>query len=289
MVSIITNCYNGEKFLEETIQSVLAQTYTDWEYLLFDNCSTDHSAEIFLSHKDPRFKYYRNDYTVSLGHGRHDAFKMISGDYVCFIDSDDLWLPEKLEKQVAIMEKDPEVGIVYSDFVYFGRINLERKTSSEGYKTTKDILECYDLGVSDTMVRRSVVLDNKIEINKDYDIIADFDLFTRLSRVTKVYHIKEYLTKYRTHSSNLSVLSTKEPGEQLDLYNKFIMEFSPEEKATCKKGLQAIIDKYWFLTYNNFVKEKKYIHAVGAFVKIKKLRTKLAGIKWALLYLIKNR
>lgn len=289
MVSIITNCYNGEKFLEETIQSVLAQTYTDWEYLLFDNCSTDHSAEIFLSHKDPRFKYYRNDHTVSLGHGRHDAFEMVSGDYVCFIDSDDLWMPEKLAKQVAIMEKDPEVGVVYSDFLYFGRINLERKTSGEGYKTTKDILECYDLGVSDTMVRRSVVLDNHIEINKDYDIIADFDLFTRLSRVTRVYHIKEYLTKYRMHSSNLSALSTKEPREQLDLYNKFMIEFSLEEKEQCKKGLQSIIDKHWFLTYNNLVKEKKYREAACALVKIKKTRTKLAGIKWAVLYLINNR
>ena len=60
MISIITNCYNGEKYLEETIQSVLSQTYTDWEYLLFDNNSTDRSAEIFLSHKDPRFKYFKN-------------------------------------------------------------------------------------------------------------------------------------------------------------------------------------------------------------------------------------
>ena len=103
MVSIITNCYNGEAFLDETIQSVLSQTYADWEYLLFDNCSTDKSAEIFKSYKDPRFKYYHNDHTVPLGHGRYEAVKLVHGDYVCFIDSDDLRLPENLEKQVAVM------------------------------------------------------------------------------------------------------------------------------------------------------------------------------------------
>ncbi len=289
MVSIITNCYNGEKYLEETIQSVLSQSYIDWEYLLFDNNSTDRSAEIFQSHKDSRFKYYKNDHTVSLGHGRHDAFKMVKGDYVCFIDSDDLWLPEKLEKQVAIMEKDPSVGIVYSDFVYFGKINMERKTSSEGYKTTKDILECYDLGVSDAMVRRSVVVDNNIEINKDYDIIADFDLFTRLSRVTKVFHIKEYLTKYRMHNNNLSAVSNKEPGEQLDLYNKFMAEFSPKEKTECKKGLQAIIDKYWFLTFIGGIKEAEYINAFKSLMKTSKFRMKLSGIKWFMLFIKQNR
>ncbi len=286
MVSIITNCYNGEKYLEETIQSVLSQTYTDWEYLLFDNNSTDRSAEIFLSHKDPRFKYYKNDHTVSLGHGRHDAFKMVTGDYVCFIDSDDLWLHEKLEKQVAIMERDPSVGIVYSDFVYFGKINLERKTSSEGYKTTKDILECYDLGVSDAMVRRSVVMDNNIEINKDYDIIADFDLFTRLSRVTKVFHIKEYLTKYRMHNNNLSAVSNKEPGEQLDLYNKFMEEFSPEEKEVCKKGLQAIYDMSMLLFFRKHIKNHELKQSVISMFKIKNMRLRLSCIKWACTYFL---
>lgn len=279
MISIITNCYNGEKYLEETIQSVLSQTYTDWEYLLFDNNSTDRSAEIFLSHKDPRFKYFKNDNTVSLGHGRHDAFKMVTGDYVCFIDSDDLWLPKKLERQIAIMERDKEVGIVYSDYVYFGVLNLKRKTSEGGYKTTKDILENYDLGVSDTMIRRSIVLNNNIEINKDYNIIADFDLFTRMSRVTKVYHIKEYLTKYRVHSSNLSNNTDREAKELYDIYGRFNNEFSILEKMECKKGLQLIIDKYWYLLCLKQSKEHTYIDAMKSILHIKDPKYFLSGIK----------
>jgi len=279
MVSIITNCYNGEKYLEETIQSVLSQTYTDWEYLLFDNNSTDRSAEIFLSHKDPRFKYFKNDTTVSLGHGRHDAFKMVTGDYVCFIDSDDLWLPEKLERQISIMERDKEVGIVYSDYVYFGVLNLERKTSEGGYKTTKDILENYDLGVSDTMIRRSIVLSNNIEINKDYNIIADFDLFTRMSRVAKVYHIKEYLTKYRVHSSNLSNNTDREAKELYDIYGRFNNEFSIQEKLEYKKGLQLIIDKYWYLLCLKQSKEHNYFDAMKSILHIKDPKYFLSGIK----------
>lgn len=288
MVSIITNCYNGEKYLEETIQSVLAQTYTDWEYLLFDNNSTDRSAEIFKSHNDPRFKYFKNDTTVPLGHGRYLAEKLVQGDYVCFIDSDDLWLPTNLEKQVAIMEKDPEVGLVYSDFVYFGVNNTPRKTGKPGYQVTSEMLVTYDPGLSSTMFRKSVLKEYGIEINKNYDIIADFDLFIRISRVAKCYHIKENLVKYRTHASNLSSTSTKEPNEIKDVYEQFMKVFTDEEKRECKKGLVKLQDKYWTCTFNVCMRNHDYKGILECIVKAKIFRTKLYYIKRIILQKLKK-
>ena len=279
MVSIITNCYNGEKFLEETIQSVLSQTYTDWEYLLFDNNSTDHSAEIFLSHKDPRFKYFKNDRTVTLGHGRHDAINMVTGDYVCFIDSDDLWLPTNLEKQIAIMEKDSEVGVVFSDFQYFGINNTYIEKGKAGYQTTKDMLIKYDPALSSTMVRRSLLEKYNIEINKDYQIIADFDFFIRLSRVSKCYHIREDLVKYRTHGSNLSSKYDKESDEFWDVYTKFQNEFSDDEKRNCKKGLQKVWNKYWYLKSGDYLKRNDYYNSFKCLFNLKSCWDFLSGNK----------
>jgi glycosyltransferase involved in cell wall biosynthesis len=279
MVSIITNCYNGEKYLEETIQSVLSQTYTDWEYLLFDNNSTDRSSEIFLSHKDPRFKYFKNELTVPLGHGRNDAVNMVVGDYICFIDSDDLWLPDNLSKQVDVMEKNPDVGLVYSDYQPFGVDNTYRKTSRKGFRTTSEILDNYDLGLSSTMFRRSLLKNKGLSINKKYQIIADFDFFVRISRVSKCYHIKEDLVRYRTHNSNLSNKTEYTIDELQDFYYKLSNDMTSEEINECKSGLRKIIDKIWYLSYFVNLKERKYRKLFTCIIRINSLKLKLSCIK----------
>lgn len=279
MVSIITNCYNGEAYLDETIKSVLNQTYTDWEYLLFDNCSTDKSAEIFKSYNDTRFKYYRHDHTVPLGHGRYEAVKLIHGDFVCFIDSDDLWLPQNLEKQVAIMESDSSIGIVYTDYQPFGVNNKIRETSKHGYRTMREMLEFYDLGLSSTMFRRELLQKYNISINKSYQIIADFDLFIRLSRVSKCYHIKENLVKYRTHTKNLSSTYTKTRLEYKDILNRFNDLFSENEKIECKIGLNKYSDEYEIMTFEDNLKKHSYIEAFKGILRLKRYHSYLSCIK----------
>lgn len=286
MVSIITNCYNGEKYLEETIQSVLAQTYTDWEYLLFDNCSTDRSAEIFLAHKDPRFKYYKNDHTVPLGHGRYEAMKLVQGDYVCFIDSDDLWLPTNLEKQVSIMESDDNIGLVYTDYQKFGVDNGLRITSKSGYRSTSEMLEYYDLGLSSTMFRRSLLEKHHISINKTYQIIADFDLFIRLSRVSRCYHIKENLVKYRTHETNLSTTYSKTRLEYRDILEKFNGQFSEKEKIECRTGLNKFNDECEILTFEDNLRTHQYVKALQGLGNIRICRSYLSCLKRLALFFL---
>ena len=286
MVSIITNCYNGEAFLEETIKSVLSQTYTDWEYLLFDNCSTDRSAEIFKSYIDPRFKYYRNDHTISLGHGRYEAVKLVHGDYICFIDSDDLWLPENLEKQVAVMEGDSDIGLVYTDYQRFGFNNKPRITSNHGYRTTSEMLAYYDLGLSSTMFRRELLSKHGISIYKSYQIIADFDLFVRLSRVSKCFHIKENLVKYRTHAANLSVTYSKTRLEYKDILEKFDKEFAETEKQKCAIGLNKLNDECEIMTFSDNLREHKYLEAAKCLSRLRIIRSYLSCSKRVALHII---
>ena len=105
LVSIITPSYNTAEYLSDTIQSVLAQTYADWEMIIVDDCSTDNTEEIvdkFLS--DTRIRYYKNEKNCGAAVSRNCALKMARGKWIAFLDSDDLWMPEKLEKQIAFME-----------------------------------------------------------------------------------------------------------------------------------------------------------------------------------------
>lgn len=278
MVSIITNCFNGERYLHETIKSVLNQTYQDWEYILFDNNSSDKSADIFLSYKDSRFRYYKNDITVPLGHGRCQALKMAKGDYVCFIDSDDIWLPTNLEKQVEMMEIDSSVGVVYTDYQRFGADSSVRKTSPQGYRCLADVMNFYDLGLSSTMFRNSLLKIHHIEINNSYNLIADYDLFIRLIRISKCYHIKENLVLYRVHSNNLTNTVTNGYLEYEQLYQSFLLEFSESEKKACKKGLRLIVDNIWENKFNQSYANHHYLSAIYNLIHVRNYRFVLVRI-----------
>ena len=113
-VSILMNCYNGEKFLREAVESVLGQTYRNWELIFWDNQSSDESAVIFNSYADKRFHYYWAPEHTVLGQARNLAVEQARGEWVAFLDCDDVWLPEKLHKQVAIIrEESVNLGLVY--------------------------------------------------------------------------------------------------------------------------------------------------------------------------------
>ncbi len=95
LVSIILNCYNGAEFLKETLESIKVQTFSDYEIIFVDNCSVDSSAEI-AQQFDNRLKYFKTDKHVKLGEARNVALSKCSGEYIAFIDADDLWKQQKL-------------------------------------------------------------------------------------------------------------------------------------------------------------------------------------------------
>lgn len=129
LVSILMNCYNGEKYLREAIESVLAQTYHNWELIFWDNQSTDRSAEIFRSYFDKRLKYFFAPNHTLLYEARNCTVEKCSGSYIAFLDVDDYWEESKLEKQMGVFKTDPNVAMVYSNFYFKNEI---RKTNKMG-------------------------------------------------------------------------------------------------------------------------------------------------------------
>ena len=139
LISIITPCYNAEKYIVQTIESVLCQTRTDWEMLVVDDCSTDGTADIVLQYAkdDPRIKYFKTvNPSGSPTLPRNIGIENATGRYIAFLDSDDVWLPTKLEEQIGSFHKNEEASIVFS---YYEKMNEDGMRSDRVVKSPKSV------------------------------------------------------------------------------------------------------------------------------------------------------
>jgi len=204
VVSILMNCFNGEEFLEEAIESVISQTYSNWEIIFWDNQSTDSSASIVKSFEDDRIKYFLAPNHTSIGKARAEAYQFMKGDYVAVLDVDDLWLPLKLEKQIKKFKDDPNTGIVISDTIFFSN-KLEKKIYDGNYPPEgyifKDLLERYFVSLETILIKKSVIDSLDYAFDSDFSHITDFDLILRVSMISKLAIVKEVLGKWRVHQS----------------------------------------------------------------------------------------
>ena len=110
LVSIIMNCFNGEKYLNQSINSIYNQTYKNWEIVFWDNLSKDNSSQIANSYDD-KLKYYKAERFMSLGLARKEAVRKASGEFIAILDVDDLWMEDKLEKEVKAFEKNKDWSV----------------------------------------------------------------------------------------------------------------------------------------------------------------------------------
>jgi len=136
------NCLNGEKYLREAIDSVYTQTYKDWEIIFWDNASTDKSAEIAQSH-DHRVRYFKSEETYLLGKARNLAFKQAKGEYIALLDVDDVWLPNKLEEQLKLFDKNSNLGMTFSNSIFLTKREINMKCLGLFSPTKETFLETF--------------------------------------------------------------------------------------------------------------------------------------------------
>jgi glycosyltransferase involved in cell wall biosynthesis len=225
LVSVIINCFNGEKYLKKTIDSVIAQTYENWEIIFWDNQSTDQSAKIFKNYEDSRLKYfYAPHHSKILYEAKNYALKKINGDFIAFLDTDDWWLPNKLEKQIPLFE-DPEVGMVYGNyFYYYEKINktkiFRKKKLPTGY-IIKKILSDYIVGSATYVIRKKSMKNLDYQFDKKFHIIGDFDMNIKIAASCKVDCVQNPVAFMRIHGKNESILNKNlEVEEMKTWYNK---------------------------------------------------------------------
>ena len=166
LVSIIMNCYNGQRFLKEAIDSVYQQDYQDWEIIFWDNASDDDSAKVAKSY-DKKLKYFLAPSHTSLGKARNIALQKAHGKYVAFLDCDDKYLPEKLTKQVNMMEIN-QCALCYGSVIV---INEEGKKIKKNLVTDKfgnildQLLLKYEINMQTVMIRRNILTENSLSFD----------------------------------------------------------------------------------------------------------------------------
>ena len=116
LVSVIMNCHNGEKYLEQSVKSIINQTYNNWELIFWDNDSNDNSKNIIYNFSDDRIKYFKSTNFKKLYESRNLAIQKAKGKFVSFLDTDDMWELDKIEKQVNFLEQNKDFKIVYSNY-----------------------------------------------------------------------------------------------------------------------------------------------------------------------------
>ena len=205
LVSVIMNCYNGETYLGEAIDSVLAQTYENWEIIFWDNQSTDRSRQIVEGYSDRRIAYFCAPTHTLLYEARNYALEKASGQFVAFLDTDDWWLPGKLEAQVPLFD-DPEVGFACGPYWAERQSDgtrrlLPKETIPTGW-VLDQILRFHFIGLVTLFVRRSAFDSLDYPFDPRYHIIGDFDLVVRLGARWKLGCVAEPVATYRLHDSN---------------------------------------------------------------------------------------
>jgi glycosyltransferase involved in cell wall biosynthesis len=201
-VSILMNGYNAQKYLREAIDSVYAQTYKDWEIVFIDNNSTDDTKKIVDSYDD-KIKYYKTEENIPLGAARNFGLQYCTKEYIAFLDTDDIWLEHKLEKQIKVMDDNPQYQLCYGGVIY-----IDKNTQTIGEMTPKaksgnvfaQQLKRYEINMQSVILRNT----KSIKFNEKLRHSPDFDLFVSIASNSEVCVISDFVVKYRKLEDSLT-------------------------------------------------------------------------------------
>ena len=263
LVSVIINCFNGEKYLREAIDSVYIQTYKNWEIIFWDNCSSDQTSKIANSY-DSKLRYFRSKKTTELGQARVEATKKAQGGYIAFLDSDDIWLEDKLEKQVNLFMKNSNgIGFVY------GRSKVIYENSSGKDFIDKDGISLPEGDITSELAKDNFIIFSSamVDRKKFYQCggfpphflnSTDYWVFLHMAKSYECRVVQEVCCKNRIHEKSLSA-TQKVVGSQEAI--NVLVELLPDERIAA--GL-----KYQYANLAiMYIKESNIFQSIAIVIK----------------------
>jgi len=281
LVSIIVNCYNSQKYLKETIKSITSQTYLNYEVIFYDNQSSDNTVKIIKSFNNSKFKIHSSKSKLVLGEARNKAIKKAKGDYIAFLDSDDYWAPNKLELQIKKFQSFPNLGLVYSDAIYFNskkEMQLYKYRKAYAGNCTKPILLDYFLCMSSCLVKMDIIKKYKIFFDNQLMVCEDPDFFLQISYYSDFDYCRQPLTYYRLHESSLTANNRELFFDEINIIISKIKQIPNFD-----------INIINTLINNNNVNRAKYYWSLGKSIKaIKQIiyHLKIKNLYYILVFLI---
>ncbi|EQB98224.1 glycosyltransferase family 2 protein [Photorhabdus temperata] len=221
MISIIMPSYNSSNFIGQSIQSVLEQTFSKWELFIIDDCSKDDTIKSVEKFKDERINLISLKVNVGAGKARNIGLRLAKGKYIAFIDSDDLWLPEKLEHQINYMTKNQELAAVCTGYTFINEENkpLRGKIVPDKIITLNSYMKNTCIGFSTSMINKTVTGDfylSEMRLRQDTHLWISL-----LIQDLKIEGLPEELVKYRIREHQISGNKLRSAIRTLKLYWSF--------------------------------------------------------------------
>lgn len=272
-VSVIMPVYNGEKYLKESIESILNQTFSDFEFIIIDDCSTDRSLKIIEEYNDSRIKLIRNEKNIGTTRSLNFGIGVAVGKYIARMDCDDVSMPERFEKQVLFLQKNRDIGVCGSWVETIGDVVGEVWK----YPVSSEEIKAYLLFAS-CIVHPSVMIRKEslgsLRYDDDFTNAQDYELWTRMTDSTIMSNFPEVLLKYRVNKKSQSnpskkvfanrirekLLSVKFLGitrSEIEMHNK-ISNFNFEKNEFFYSDFVG-----WLLKLRNLNKESEFVSAIS--------------------------
>ncbi len=269
MISVVMPVYNGEKYLREAIESILNQTYKDFEFIILNDGSTDNTEEIILSYEDPRIVYIKNDKNLQIVETLNRGISLAKGKYIARMDADDISLPERFACQVEILEKSDEIIICGSYAETFGE---ECQTSIWKMPLTHPEIETTLLFHTafihpSVMMRANVIKENNLKYESIYEGVEDYALWMKMVQYGQMYNIPKPLLRYRIVANSITRTLEKANDKKrrmlLSLYKEYANRYSIALDdaqlaihADLVSNKKNILDVYSVIQYFNYLKQE---------------------------------
>jgi glycosyltransferase involved in cell wall biosynthesis len=234
-VTILLPVYNGEKYLKEAIDSILAQTFTNFEVIIIDDNSNDRSRAITASCQDPRLRTINNEQRAGLTQSLNQGLRMARGRYIARMDADDIAAPERLEKEVRFLDDHPDIAVVGS------AISLINDTGEEigSYtypQTSGQIRWCmlfFNPVAHPTVMMRKDVINQVGGYNEKIWYVEDYELWCRMTPIAKFWNLKDKLVYHRMHKGKVSIIHAIDQANFTDeVARRYIASITSEQVDT---------------------------------------------------------
>lgn len=259
MISVVMPVYNGEKYLKQSIESIIRQSYKDWELIIVNDCSTDNSRDVMQSYADidSRIRIVDNSSNLKLPMSLNTGFREARGKYLTWTSDDNLYKVNALKELAGYLENNPEIGLVYSDMDFVdASLNFIREQCLE-----PEMLLCADCVGASFMYRREV-LDKVGEYDPDMFLVEDYEYWIRISEQFKIGHLNKNLYTYRMHSGSLTGTRKNDINKQLYRLRKRHMEYlisnvtGKYKEILFLEMLTQNTDDYEFLSAKFWIKDE---------------------------------
>ncbi|MHB1316313.1 MAG: glycosyltransferase family 2 protein [Minisyncoccota bacterium] len=258
-VSVIMAVYNGDKFLHETIKSILSQSFSNFEYIIVDDASTDNTSKIIKSYNDDRIIYIRNEKNVGQTVSRNIAISKAIGKYIVQTDADDISLQKRIEKQVEFMETNPDISISGTWVRSIGKGKnyvIRHLTDPEEIKV--NLLFRTSITHSTLIIRRDFFIEHSLYYREFPDgkvYGEDFELYVRVSRIGKISNLPKILVLYRRHENQVTHSNIEIQYEHVKNIIKDQLIFLTLTPSDADIEIPLMVKKYLFFNDKDFLKK----------------------------------